>query len=401
MSVPSIYGLTLRINVVNSTLHIKLKASLQLSHLRTITMASQPPKTMKAIIVNENKAKVTPDVKVPRLRPTYVLAKVEAIALNPTDWKHVARKMASNCISGCDFAGTVVEVGPEVTKSLKPGDRIAGTTHGANAAEPEDGCFAEYTMAKGALLVKIPDSLSFEQAATAPLGVSTVAQGMYQKALNMALPTSPIKTPEPVLIYGGSSATGSLAIQYAKLSGYKVLTTCSPHNNDFVKSLGADVVYNYKDPDCGQQINKETNNSLKLIWDTISLEASAKICAEAMSSDPSGCKYGSIGMVKFPREHIPNTMTLMYTIFNETFSLFGNEFKASKEDFDFAKMFFEMTERLIAEGRLKTHPESVGSNGLEGALKGMEDLKNDKVSGKKLVYRVADTPAKSNVQIEL
>jgi NADPH:quinone reductase-like Zn-dependent oxidoreductase len=365
-------------------------------------MASQPPKTMKAIVINDNKAKVSSEVKVPRLRPTYLLAKVEAIALNPTDWKHIAGKRAApGCTSGCDFAGTVVEVGSDVTKSLKPGDRIAATTHGANASETEDGCFAEYAMAKADLVMKIPDSLSFEQAATAPLGVSTVAQGLYQKALKLALPTNPIKTAEPVLIYGGSSATGSLAIQYAKLSGYKVLTTCSPHNNDFVKSLGADAVYNYKDPECGQKINKDTNNSLKLIWDTISLEASAKICEAAMSTDSSGCRYGTIVTVKFPRDGVEETMTFMYTIFNEKFSKMGNEFPAIREDFDSAKMFFEMTERLLAEGKLKTHPEAVGSNGLEGALKGMEDLKNGKVSGNKLVYRVGDTPPSSNFEIEL
>ena len=365
-------------------------------------MASETPKTMKAIIINDNKAKVSSSVNVPRLRPTYLLAKVEAIALNPTDWKHIAgKRAASNCISGCDFAGTVVEVGPEVSKSLKPGDRIAATTHGANASETEDGCFAEYCMAKGDLVMKIPDSLSFEQAATAPLGVSTVGQGLYQKALKLALPTEPVKTAEPVLIYGGSSATGSLAIQYAKLSGYRVLTTCSPHNTEFVKSLGADAVYDYKDSACGEKINADTKDSLKLIWDTISLPASAEICASAMSSNPDGARYGSIIPVKFPREGVECTMTLMYTIFNEAFVKGGNEAPAMQEDFEFAKKFFALTERLLAEGKLKTHPEAVGSGGLEGALEGMQDLKNDKVSGKKLVYRVAETAADAKAEVEL
>lgn len=256
-------------------------------------------------------------------------------------------------------------------------------------------------MAKADLVMKIPDNLKFEDAATAPLGISTVAQGLYQKALHMALPTDPIKTAEPVLIYGGSTATGSLGIQYAKLSGYKVLTTCSPRNNDFVKSLGADAVYDYKDPECGEKINKDTNNSLKLIWDTISLEPSAKICAAAMSSDPTGCKYGTILPVKLPRDDIETTTTFMYTIFGDKFTKAGKEFPANQEDFEFAKMFFEMTERLLAEGKLKTHPAQVGEDGLEGALKGMEDLKNDKVSGKKLVYRVADTPKESTAEVRL
>lgn len=157
---------------------------------------------MKAVIINGNKAKVTSGVSIPKIRPTYLLVKVNSVALNPTDWKHIAGKRAApNCISGCDFSGTVVEVGPEVTKSLKPGDRVAGTAHGANFSQPEDGVFAEYAMVKGDLLVKIPDSLSFEAAATFPLGVSTVGQGLFQKAVKLNLPTNPVTDNTPILIY--------------------------------------------------------------------------------------------------------------------------------------------------------------------------------------------------------
>lgn len=164
-------------------------------------MASQLPSKMKAIIINGNKAKIA-DISLPKIRPTYLLAKVDSIALNPTDWKHInGKRAAANGLSGCDFSGTVVEVGPDVTKSFKAGDRIAGTTHGANASQTEDGCFAEYALAKADLLVKLPDSLSFEAAATFPLGVSTVGQGLFQKALQLNLPTNPTKNGESVLIY--------------------------------------------------------------------------------------------------------------------------------------------------------------------------------------------------------
>lgn len=364
-------------------------------------MSSQLPSTMKAITAHGNKAKVS-NIPVPKLRPTYLLAKVEAIALNPTDWKHIKYNLtAPNGISGCDFAGTVVEVGLDVAKSFKPGDRIAGTAHGGNFSQPEDGCFAEYAMAKADLLVKIPDGLSFEAAATFPLGVSTVGQGLYQQALTLNLPTDPTKNGETVLIYGGSSATGSLGIQFAKLSGYRVLTTCSPKNNDFVKSLGADAVYDYKDPECGKKINKDTNNSLKLVWDTISTDSSAKICAEAMSSDPSGAKYGSILDIESPRKDVESTFTIMYTIFNESFHIGGDDVPAVPADFEFAKKFFDITERLLVDGKLKTHPEKVGGKGLEGALQGMEDMRNGKVSAVKLVYRVPETPADSQAEVVL
>lgn len=126
--------------------------------------------------------------------------------------------MASpNGISGCDYAGTVVKVGSDVNHPFSPGDRICGCAHGANQDEPYDGVFAEYAMVKGDVQMKVPDSLSFEQAATFPLGVATVAQGLYQKALKLNLPTDPTKGGEWVLIYGGSSATGALGVQFAKL----------------------------------------------------------------------------------------------------------------------------------------------------------------------------------------
>ncbi|QDS74066.1 hypothetical protein FKW77_009410 [Venturia effusa] len=358
------------------------------------------PSTMKAIVLDpKNKtAGLVKDHPVPKLRPDYILVKVVAVALNPTDWKHIASGAgAESGISGCDYAGIVEEVGDKVTKKFKKGDRICGCAHGGNASNKEDGVFAEYAVVKGDLQMHIPDSLSFEKASTIPLGASTVGQGLYQKALKLNLPSSPIKDKEYVLIYGGSTATGSLAVQYAKLSGYTVLATCSPHNSSFVKNLGATEVFDYRSPNCGAQIRKYTDNNLRLAWDTISEHDSPRICAEALSSSTtSGPKprYGTIlPIADVPRKgELEVTSTLMYTIFNETFAKWGVTFEASAEDFEFAKMFFGVTEGLLREGTLECHPERVGAGGLEGALKGMEEQKAGKVSGVKLVYRVGETP---------
>ena len=71
-------------------------------------------------------------------------------------------------------------------------------------------------MVRDGHLARIPDFLTFEGAATLGVGVTTVGQALYM-TLKLPLPTEPAKTPFPVLIYGGSTATGTLAIQYAKL----------------------------------------------------------------------------------------------------------------------------------------------------------------------------------------
>jgi hypothetical protein len=161
-----------------------------------------------------------------------------------------------------------------------------------------------------------------------------------------------------------------------------------------MKKLGAAECFDYNTTDVGAQIRKYTDNKMKYAWDTISLPETAKICAEALSSE-SGCKYGTILPVKSPREDVETTNTLMYTIFGEEFQKGNRVTPASQEDFEFAKKFYDITEKLLANGKLKTHPEQVGEDGLEGVLKGMESMKNNGVSGIKLVYRVDKTPGSS------
>lgn len=173
---------------------------------------------MKAIVAQNKTPTLVTDRPIPKLRDDYILVKTVAVALNPTDWKHATFNLAAEGgLLGCDFAGIVEEVGSKVTKKWQKGERIAGVAHGGNLVQPEDGAFAEHILAKGDIQVKIPDSLSFEDASTLTLGATTVMQGLYQKALKLNLPDDPIKSKVPLLIYGGSTATGSLGIQYAKL----------------------------------------------------------------------------------------------------------------------------------------------------------------------------------------
>jgi NADPH:quinone reductase-like Zn-dependent oxidoreductase len=121
-----------------------------------------------------------------------------------------------DAVVGCDYSGVVEAVGEDVTKEFKKGDKVYGLVHGCNRYRPDSGAFAEHIVAKGDIQSKIPDNLTFEEAATLGAGLITVGQGMYQH-LGLALPTDPIKDETPILVYGGSTATGSLGIQFAKL----------------------------------------------------------------------------------------------------------------------------------------------------------------------------------------
>ncbi|KAB8239565.1 hypothetical protein ETB97_006740 [Aspergillus alliaceus] len=346
--------------------------------------------SQKAVVITApKKASLVSDRPIPKLRDDYILVKTVSVALNPTDWKHVEYLGIPGSLVGCDYAGIVEEVGKDVKKSFRKGDRVCGFTHGSNAVQPEDGCFAEYIVAKGDLQMHIPESLSFQEAATLGVGITTVGQGLYQ-SLKLALPTEPISEPEPILIYGGSTATGSLAIQYAKLSGYKVITTCSPHNFGLVKKLGADEVYDYRDPKSAQAIREATNDNLRLVFDTISLEASAKFCDNALST--KGGEYSNLLNSKIERENVNDRATLGYTVIGEAFSFGEHKIPAKPQDKEFGEMFWSLSEPLIAQGKIKVHPPKVCADGLKGVLEGMQLMKEDKVSGQKLVYNVSETP---------
>jgi len=179
-------------------------------------------------------------IPIPELRDDYILVKTIAVALNPTDWQTVdeaSKPGTPRLLLGCDFAGVVVEVGKDVTKNFKTGDRICGAVHGGktfifinlnedanlfqgNDLEPEDGAFAEYIVVKGDVALHIPSNLSFEDASTLGCGIFTICLGLYHHlqfpTLEFPLPERTIEGPL-LLIYGGSTATGTLAIQFAKL----------------------------------------------------------------------------------------------------------------------------------------------------------------------------------------
>ena len=87
--------------------------------------------TTKAIVyVDKGKAEIK-DVSLPVLRDDYILVKVNAVGLNPTDWKHIDLGLTEpGSRVGCDYAGVVEAVGSKVEKKFKKGDRICGVVHG-------------------------------------------------------------------------------------------------------------------------------------------------------------------------------------------------------------------------------------------------------------------------------
>ena len=141
-------------------------------------------------------------------------------------------------VLGCDGAGEVVETGPDVRR-FAVGEGVWFCHGGLGGAQ---GNYAEFTVIDEAHVEPKPASLSFEEAAAAPLALITAWESLFTQARTGEGDT--------VLIHAGAGGVGHLAIQLAKLHGARVVTTVSsPEKAEFVRGLGADETIDYKRED--------------------------------------------------------------------------------------------------------------------------------------------------------
>jgi NADPH:quinone reductase-like Zn-dependent oxidoreductase len=199
---------------------------------------------VKAFVVDEyNKrgALRFGDMPEPDLRDDDVLVEIHAAGVNLLDSKirggefKPILQYRPPFILGHDVAGTVVRAGSKVRR-FKPGDEVY--------ARPRDGrigTFAEYIAMNEADVALKPKNLGMEEAASIPLVGLTAWQALVERAN--------LKKGQKVFIQAGSGGVGTFAIQLAKHLGATVATTASAASADLVKSLGADVVIDYRKDD--------------------------------------------------------------------------------------------------------------------------------------------------------
>ncbi len=167
-----------------------------------------------------------------------VLIRVSASSVNPYDWHfmrgepYLLRLMAGVSRPkipglGADVAGTVDAIGQKV-KEFSPGDRVFGTAKGA---------FAEYACAKVSSVARVPENVSFEQAASVPIAGLTALQALRDKGH--------IRAGQSVLINGAAGGVGTFAVQIAKSFSAEVTGVCSTRNLEMLRSVGADLVIDY------------------------------------------------------------------------------------------------------------------------------------------------------------
>jgi NADPH:quinone reductase-like Zn-dependent oxidoreductase len=216
------------------------------------------------------------DIDIPKIKPNEVLIRVEAAAYNYNDlWAIYGEpiKVPMPHISGSDAAGVVEEVGELVT-TLKKGDRVVShsnmscrvcdyCTSGREydcskrviwgfQTGPLDGGYAQYARLPEVNVLKLPDNVSFIDAAA----VSMVGMTSW----HMLVGRANIRPGQTVLIMGGTSGVGSIGIQIAKLYNCKVIATAGSESKmEKCKELGADYVVNHRKEDWWKEVRNITN----------------------------------------------------------------------------------------------------------------------------------------------
>jgi NADPH:quinone reductase-like Zn-dependent oxidoreductase len=173
---------------------------------------------MKALVGGDpGQYRLIEDLDTPNPGPGTLLCCVHAVALNPADAKMADFAMTPGAIGGADFAGTVVKVSEKVTR-FRVGDRVFALAFGLNPADRTTGAFAEYSLATEDLACKIPDGISFEEACSMGVAVATAGMALFHE-LQLPMPGKLRNdNPEPtfVLVSGGATSTGTMAIQLLK-----------------------------------------------------------------------------------------------------------------------------------------------------------------------------------------
>ncbi|KAI5967700.1 IFR1 [Candida margitis] len=233
---------------------------------------------MKAAVITGNKVSdfEIKEVPTPEISENEILIKSKAFAVNPTDWKHVEFQFSKEGdILGSDVSGIVEKVGAKVD-NFKVGDYVSSFIVGN--ISPKNGAWAEYVAANPLGTVKYPQLTedpskteagpitTFEGAASVSLGLVTVG---YSFSYSLRIPENVVEG-DFILIWGGATATGALAIQLAKLIyGLRVVATASPKNHEYLKSLGAEYVFDYHDDQVVDRIKEVVGGTLKFGFDTI------------------------------------------------------------------------------------------------------------------------------------
>lgn len=356
-------------------------------------------------ILGPNNVAVSENTPLPVLQPSDILVRVACISINHVDAKSADMSPSPGATSGTDFSGVVVAIGSDVNKDtfrstngMKPvnvGDRVFGGVFGNNPLRHDNGAFAEYVAVPARLVWHIPSGMDFSTASTLGAAVATVGLSLFQY-MQLPMPTTSSTASSEdgpfVLVYGGGTATGAMAIQVLKVAGFRPITTCSSTSAAHATELGATATFDYRSPTCGAELREHTGDTLTLALDCITDTASMNICYEALGS--AGGRY--VALDSFPlRAHTRRSVVPDWVC---TYSQFGHpiawaapyNLEARPEDLVTAEAWYVIAQKLIDQGLITAHPKEERLGGLAAIGEGMEAVRRGQIKGKKLVYPISN-----------
>ena len=214
---------------------------------------------MKAIQIHETggpEVLTLADLPIPQPGPGQVLIRVEAVGVNFIEvyFRNGVYKAALPLTLGSEAAGTVEELGPGVT-GFAAGDEVASVS--------VLGSYAEYALVPAAALVKVPETLTMQQAAAALL------QGMTAHYLSHS--TFPLKAGDTALVHAGAGGVGLLLTQMATRLGARVITTVSTAEKaELSRSAGASDVILYTEKDFAAEVKRLTGGKgVDVVYDSV------------------------------------------------------------------------------------------------------------------------------------
>lgn len=203
---------------------------------------------------------------------------------------------------------------------------------------------------------------------------------------------------------------GQFAIQLLRLSGYKIVTTASPRNFELIKSLGADAVFDYRDPEVVSKIKAATGDSITNVLDAISVKDTQRISAASVA--PSGgkvvlvlrrppgvtdrkdvdfhgaCLGPGLSLVLSSGRPSFSAETVIYTALGRAFAWPWADYPVSDEDRAHMVQFLKKVPVLLKDGSIKPVPVKLWEGGLGAIPDGLQYMREGKVSAEKIVYRV-------------
>lgn len=355
-------------------------------------------KKMKGLLLDKvgGEFRIVDDLDVPTPGPGQVLVKSLVTGINPVEGFMQQTGMLVTSfpvVLGCDASGIVVGRGPGLKKFSYDNSVREGIFGCTRLGMPGYGTFQEYFLMDEHLAFKRPESWTdgaTEMGATVGVGLLTACLGLVS-GLKIELAEKKIdENSKWVIILGAAGGVGQFSVQVAKICGYKVLASCSPSNNELVKSLGADATFNYKIPLDEQlkEIGSVTGGSFSKIYDPSAFSAETGMAALATSTE-----HGRIFATT--NDWMPIEEKEGIDIFKVALGQIGRTGGPLAEvavqvNRDIAA-FIPKLEKWLESGQIKP-PAYVTANegkvGLDSVLKALEDFNTKKSDGRKLIAKV-------------